>query len=85
MGSAMTLSGSFFSPANSHGERVDGEHGEHSYRRVFAMYARTSRTMFANVRVRLKMFAYGECREKLSTNPKTMGRPIEFRSLRSTT
>ena len=28
------------------------------------MFARTSRTMFANVRVRLKMFAYGTCREK---------------------
>jgi hypothetical protein len=58
MGSAMTLSGSFFPPANSHGEHVDGEQSEHSYRRVFAMFARTSRTMFANVRVRLKMFAY---------------------------
>jgi hypothetical protein len=59
MGSAMTSPISFSSPAFSHGERVDGEHSEHSYRRVFAMFARTSRTMFANVRVRLRMFAYG--------------------------
>ena len=36
MGSAMTPPIPFSPPAYSHCERVDGEHSEHSYRRVFA-------------------------------------------------